>query len=102
MTGVVVLNSTAFDLRKASKWSYQILFVRTTGPLAGSYKVQVSNDSGIPTNWSDLTGATGSIADAASGSAMVSFDNANYGHARVVYTNTTGVGVLQVRAVAKS
>lgn len=102
MTGVAVVNSSSFDLSRADKWSYQLSFARTTAPLTGAYKVQVSNDDGTPVTWADLAGATGNVADAASGTIMVNFDNANYASARVVYTNATGVGVLQVKAVSKS
>ena len=103
MTGTSVVTSEVFELANAKLWSYQITWTKSSGTLAGSYKVQVSNNPAAAddiTDWADLSGATGSVTDA-SATAMVSFEDAPYKFARVVYTNATGVGVLNVHAISK-
>lgn len=101
MTGVAVINSLPIDLSSKSKFSFQVSYVRSAAILAGSYKVQISNEPGDVANWVDLAGATGTVTDTATGSEIKSFVDVAYRSARVVYTNSTGTGVLQIKAISK-
>lgn len=102
MTGVTVINSAVMELDNYNLCSFQLSFVRTTGPLSGSFKVQGSNSPDEASAiWDDIAGATGSVADAASGSSLVQLVNATYRLSRIIYTNATGVGVLQVHTFSK-
>ena len=113
MTGTDVINSEAIWLGHIANWSLQGDWVRTGGSLTGAWKVQISNspaksntssskpepiDSAV---WTDLTSATGNVANAASGNFALNLPDAGYLWARVVYTNATGTGTLQVRVNGK-
>jgi hypothetical protein len=112
MTGTSVVNSPAIWLGHISLLGLHIYWTKSSGTLAGTFKVQVSNDSDpnasgqslpndpIITNWTDLPSATLSATDA-NGSGVISLQNIPFKWARVVYTNATGVGVANGRFNAK-
>lgn len=74
-----------------------------TGSAAGTFKMQVSDDSGpdsymdtfIPTNWSDLSGASISISGA--GVFVIPKVDLSYNYVRFVYTST-GTGTIVANA----
>lgn len=112
MTGTTVVESEAIWLGHISNWSVQFDWTRTSGALTGTWKIQVSNaatDSSqgpklkpaSPVVWNDLSGATGNVTDAPTGSAFINLIDAGYVWAKIVYTNATGVGVLNARVNGK-
>lgn len=111
MTGTDTINSDPIWLGHICNWAIQLVWVKSSGTLDGDYKIQVSNaalaaapSSGkvVPLNvvWTDLDSATGSVTDG-DGNDLINFENAGYQWARIVYINTTGVGVLQARINGK-
>lgn len=87
-------NGTALVVQLARFVSAQAVVTSTAN---GTLKIQVSNDDGVsPTNWSDLTGATVSIAGA--GSYLIPAQNMSYQWLRVVYTASSGSGTIVVNA----
>jgi hypothetical protein len=111
MTGTSVVQSDAIWLGHIAQWSVQLDWTRTSGSLTGVWKVQASNApvdynlEGIQPAagaiWTDLSGATGNVTNAASGNALYNAADSGYQWIRVVYTNTTGVGVLNARVNGK-
>lgn len=112
MTGTAVVNSSPIWLGHIANWSIQGDWTRTSGTLTGAWKIQVSNSPAKPGNpnkiepeagvvWTDLASATGNVANAASGNFFLNLVDSGYLWARVVYTNATGVGVLNVRVNGK-
>ena len=112
MTGTTEVVSEAIWLGHIANWSVQLDWTRTSGSLTGAYKIQVSNTPtdtsqspklkpAAPVVWTDLAGATGTVTDASSGSAVLNLVDAGYLWARIVYTNSTGVGVLNARVNGK-
>lgn len=76
--------------------------VNTTGSAAAVCKLQASNDhpvasSAVPTNWSDISGATVTVS--AAGAVIIPKTDTCYEYIRVVYTNT-GTGTVEVRLKA--
>ena len=83
-------------------FSFSVQFNAMGGGAAGSVKVQVSNDnasgiSTVPTNWSDLPGASVSISGA--GSYLIPRQESCYAWLRLVYTNSGG-GTIQATVAA--
>lgn len=112
MTGTDVVTSEPIWLGHIANWSVQLDWTRTSGALTGNYKIQVSNAAtdtsqspklkpAEPVVWTDLGGASGSVVDAPSGNALLNLVDAGYVWARIVYTNATGVGVLNARVNGK-
>lgn len=74
-----------------------------TGSAAGSFKIQVSDDSGpdsytdtfVPTNWSDLSGASVSVSG--SGVYLIPKVDLSYNYIRFVYVST-GTGTVVANA----
>ena len=69
-----------------------------TGSAAGTMKLQASNDESnasgfVPTNWSDISGATVSVSGA--GAFLIPKTDLCYQWVRVVYTNS-GTGTISV------
>lgn len=69
-----------------------------TGSAAGTMKLQASNDEpvaagAVPTNWSDISGATVSVSGA--GAFLIPKTEVCYQWIRIVYTNT-GTGTISV------
>ena len=68
-------------------------FIKWTGlTVSGTWKLQVSNDSGTPTNWTDLSGAT--YVATGPDSALFIVTSAFYAHVRAVYTRAAGTGTV--------
>lgn len=81
-------------------YSLQLVF---TGSPVGTFKLQASNDHGMPdggqtpqalnvSNWTDVTGSSQAVS--AAGNIMWNVENAGYTFVRVVYTVTSGTGTL--------
>lgn len=66
-----------------------------TGTLAGNLKLQFSNDSVDPTNWSDITNATVSITGTP-GVFSIQKTELCYNFVRVVFTKSGGTGTITV------
>ena len=94
MTGVAVLTSSLIDMSAADLLSIQLVW---TGTPNGTAVVQVSNDA---TTWSSYTITMPSIAGAA-GDGAVQLADCAHQFVRVVYTNTSGTGVLTVTEATK-
>ena len=110
MTGTDVINSEPVWLGHIVYWSAQIDYTKSGGTLTGAVKVQVSNadsvksgDKIVPKDpiWTDLPSATASVTDAASNSLIINLVDAGYQWARIVYTNATGTGVINVKVNGK-
>lgn len=93
-------NLRALWLGHICNYSIQLIF---TGAPVGTFKLQASNDPGMPdggqtpqaanvTNWTDITGSPQAIS--AAGNIMWNVENAGYTFVRVVYTVTSGTGTL--------
>ena len=88
--------------------SFQVSFTDPTA--AGSIQIQASNDLTplgnlanlfVPTHWSDITGATATVA--AGATAIVQIPITSYRFMRVAYTETTpGTGTVNVNLFALS
>lgn len=88
-------------------FSYSVQVV-VTGTVAGSLKLQASNDviniqsdpdgSGV-TNWTDITGSTQAISGAGNGIYNVS--SSIYKWLRAVYTSSSGTGNMTITVEAK-
>jgi hypothetical protein len=80
----------------ANNWCLSVQSV-STGTGVGTIKIQVSNDSetGVPVNWSDLSGAT--IAVTAASVLVLPKIEVSYQFIRLVYTKTSGTGTLNAR-----
>lgn len=99
-------NSDPVDVRNLIVGSIQIVF---TGAPVGSVKLQSSNDAiqfldqpGIQpaaTNWTDVDSST--LAISAAGTIMYNLTSIGYDQLRVVYTRTSGTGVMNARMVGK-
>lgn len=104
-TGILAINSEPIRLTSMRIWSFQINYLRTTGTLKGTYKVQVSNQfisSGdTVTEWADLDGAIWTINTATYGTDYREFKDIGYIHARIVYVNQGGTGTINISALAK-
>ncbi len=103
MTSTDVINSDPFWVGHAMGYAIQAVW---TGTPTGTIKIQVSIDpqeptvgnSGEPTvtNWEDLASSSYSITGSA-GTYMWNVTSAYYRWVRVVYTNASGTGTLNVR-----
>lgn len=89
------INSTPIPALNLIMMSAQIV---TTGSSSGTLKLQASNDdpvtADLPTNWSDIPGA--SVAIGGAGAALIPKIDCCYQWVRVVYTNA-GTGTIAVR-----
>jgi hypothetical protein len=92
--------STPVWLGHIPYFSIQLVF---TGPIVGEFKLQASNDTGpneranisdtdTLINWTDVQDSTQAIS--AAGSHLWSVSDAGYKWVRVVWTATSGTGVL--------
>ena len=108
MTGTSTINSDPIALDQIYGFAVQAFW---TGTPVGNFKLQVSCDApgdttqtsnGGPdkvTNWTDLTGST----QAAGGLSYFvwNINGAFYRYVRLVYTNTSGSGVLKAQICLK-
>lgn len=108
MTGTTVVNSAAIPVDQL--WGFAIQ-AAWTGTPTGTIKLQASCDapdrtnqtsSGSATvaNWTDIADSSYAIAGA-EGTYMWNVTSASYRFVRVVYTNASGDGVLDVTMCAK-
>lgn len=108
MTGTSVVESQAIPLEQIFGYAMQAVW---TGTPNGTLKLQASSDAparggtsdGTPdeiANWSDITSSSVAITGSA-GNYMWNVDAAFYRWVRLVYTNTSGVGVLNVKVSVK-
>ena len=109
MTGTAVVESAPIPLEQIFGYAVQAVW---TGTPNGSIKLQASCDNpgrdnqasnGGPdevTNWTDIASSSYAITGSA-GNYMWNVSDAYYRYFRVVYTNTSSVGVLNVKAVVK-
>ena len=65
-----------------------------TGTIAGSVKLQASNDNVDPTNWCDIASATVSVS--VSNPVMIAKTDLCYNFIRVVFTKSGGTGTVTV------
>ncbi len=95
-------NMRALYLGHIVNYSVQLTF---TGTPTGSFKLQCSDDPGMPdggqtpqalnvTNWTDVAGSSQSITTA--GNIAYNVQNAGYNWVRVVYTASSSTGSLTV------
>ncbi len=96
-------NGDAIPVPNAFAMSFQYT---ATGTLAGTLKVQFSNDTYqpnskiAPTNWTDIPSATSSVV-AATGSGLAKIDLC-YNWIRIVMTASGGTGTVSVRIKANA
>lgn len=97
------LTSSACNISRMTAFSLQSI---STGTANGTIKVQVSNDppsegtnAVIPSNWTDLPGAT--IAMAAASIQILARTSVSYNWLQVIYTRTGGAGTLTVNIKAQ-
>lgn len=100
------ISTDPIDVRNLIVGSIQCEF---TGSPNGTMKLQCSNDVAeflkqpgtqpAPVNWTDITGS--SIAVSAAGDIMYNLTSMGYDYLRVVYTASSGTGVLKIRMVGK-
>jgi hypothetical protein len=110
MTGTAVVEQIFFlgkGSRKLKNWSAQ---AEWTGTPTGTLKVQVSNKNPLGPNdngsfpsfvagdWVDLPDTTVAIAGSA-GNQVYDAEDASYAWVKVIYTNTSGTGTLNVIAI---
>lgn len=92
---------TAIYVGSVINYSIQLVW---TGAPTGTFKLQCSNDPGIPgnstivsqrsniINWTDITGSSQTIAS--DGNHTWDVQNCGYDWVRVIYTSTSGTGIL--------
>lgn len=99
MTGTEVIYSDPISLDKFVCCFIQAVW---TGTPNGSFKVQICGDADevTPTNWGDYPDSTVAVTGAA-GSHHWDIVKTGASWARLVYTNTSGTGVLNVRSNLK-
>jgi hypothetical protein len=102
MTGTSTINSDPIWLGHAAGVCIQAVW---TGTPNGAFKLQCSVDPQVPqpgvsnptlTNWEDVADSSYSVTGAA-GSYTWNVDKTYYPWIRVVYTNTSSTGTLNVR-----
>lgn len=96
-----VVNSTAMDMNQLTISSIQAVF---TGSPVGTLKVQVSNSMVVDCTdstvvWTDYTGSSQAIS--AAGNFAYNLSEYGYRCVRLVYTRTSGTGVLNAYFVGK-
>lgn len=69
-----------------------------TGSPVGSIKLQASNDPDL-LGWGDITDSIQAIS--AAGSYILNYDSPGFSHVRLVYTFTSGTGVLNAKINGK-
>lgn len=90
------VNSSEVDVSQFVGFSIQCVY---TGSPNGALKIQVSNDDEDPTNWDDLANSTVTITTSGSETYIVA--DVFYNFIRLVYTYSSGSGVLNAKLVAK-
>lgn len=97
------VNSRAIDVSSAFGGSVQIV---ATGTVSGTLKLQASNDTArkgdgtvTPTNWTDIPGATWTVA--AAGVFLIDGLSLQYMAIRAVWTNSASAAGAKVSAKAK-
>lgn len=96
-------NSAPIDANQLLALSVQVI-QGLAGNATGSVKVQISNDDaddGVPTNWTDVSGATVNLAGAA-GSVLIPKMELSYRWIRIVYTRSGGGGILSIKIMCLS
>jgi hypothetical protein len=88
------LVTAGVDLGNITNYSFAAAF--SSGTLAGTFKLQVSNDG---TNYVDLSGATDTIA--AGAYSVINVSEAGYRYVRASWTNTGGSGNITVTFIGK-
>lgn len=69
----------------------------TTGTLTGTAQLQFSNDeyvAGNPTNWTNVPGASNTVAISGAGTYAIPVQDVSYMNLRVQYTNATNTGTV--------
>jgi hypothetical protein len=106
---VITTQSAAGNLTSIVVDANQLLSISAqaiaTGTIAGTLKMQVSNDlvttpATPPTNWTDVSGV--SVAISGAGTALIPKTDLTYRWIRFVYTATSGTGNLTVNIDALS
>lgn len=95
------ITSLITNIDELVSYSVQAVF---TGAPVGSIELQGSNDietssATPPTNWTSITDSTTAVTEA--GSYLVNVEFPAYSWVRLVYTFTSGTGVLNARINAK-
>lgn len=83
------ITSSACDLTYYDGFAIQAVY---TGSPSGSFKIQVSADAGVCTNFSDYTNSSQTIS--AAGDFIWIVNSSAYHCARLVYTVTSGSGTV--------
>lgn len=97
MTGTAAINSDPIDLKQALGCSIQSVW---TGTPTGTLKIQTSDDGDAAVTWTDYTGSSQSTAGAAGDFRYgISAEFARW--VRLVYTNASSTGTLNVTASIK-
>lgn len=104
MTGTAVINGIAVNAAHIETASFQANYSAGSSPI-GTLQVQGSNDIVVntgdaPTHWANI-GSTVAVSGGNSGSVMAPVLNINYDWIRIVYTNTSGTGTLNVNMSAR-
>jgi Flp pilus assembly protein TadG len=86
--------ASGIDLGDFVMYSVQASF--TGSDVAGTFKLQASNDG---TNFTDISGATASVTS--SGTALLNVENAGYRFVRADWTYTSGTGNITLTFIAK-
>lgn len=89
------VQSAALDTSSMIQVSAQAV---VTGTVAGTLKMQASNDPGTPTSWSDISGATIAISNA--GTYFIPKQDICYMAVRLAYVSTSGTGALTAKVKA--
>ena len=89
-------NSSAIDILHYKCYSASLIY---TGSPVGTIKIQISNDTDSPQNWSDVDNS--SLAISAAGSVTYEITDACSTFLRFVYTRTSGSGSMSGNLTAK-
>lgn len=96
MSGTDVLTSTAVDISSYQSFSFQSVW---TGTPTGTFVVLVSNDG---TNYNDLGASVSPNPSGGASSCMILCYGVPAKYAKLQYTNASGTGTLNVKAVGKT
>lgn len=98
------INGPAFGIERLEGFSMAASWTQTSGSLAGTFKIQVSNDAFLNNvnenenpnaQWDDISGSA--VLASGAGQQMWNVSQAFYKAARIVWTSTSGQGVATVK-----